>query len=504
MPPPPLYQIIRRDTILQQMPSKDFCLFSSENAGGGGIARSSVNRRRWRMYQKKLPSCWVDWGFFWPATRGASSYWNGTGRRVEGKKGRFYRGLRESNEAGKSLHDTAAVRSLHAHMDANVALALALTGSPDGPTRPSPDSQQQRTSGFGSSTISYDRGYPYSSMYHQGANFGANLGTNARGWIAIDKGSWRGKSNTAFCSCNGSLDLLSEQNRGPRATRPKNSVADSNPSTDGKSATSTAGGVVCDYNKPEFATEYKDAKFFIIKSYSEDNVHKSIKYGVWASTPNGNKKLDLAYREAKEKEAESPVNASGQFCGVAEMIGPVDFEKSVDYWQQDKWSGQFPVKWHIVKDVPNSLFRHIILENNGNKPVTNSRDTQEVKLEEGLKMLNIFKNHEADTSIIDDFDFYEERQRAMQERKAWQQQQQQQQRQPNVVVPSSAILHNEPHNPVHLPGDFTKHMSKTFAQAVRLDEKNRVDPEVAGRGSSTTTTAAKAGELPELAATTGM
>jgi hypothetical protein len=72
------------------------------------------------------------------------------------------------------------------------------------------------------------------------------------------------------------------------------------------------------------------------------------------------------------------VNASAQFCGVAEMLGPVDFDKSVDYWQQDKWSGQFSVKWHIIKDVPNSQFRHIVLENNDNKPVTNSRDTQEV------------------------------------------------------------------------------------------------------------------------------
>jgi YTH domain-containing family protein len=30
--------------------------------------------------------------------------------------------------------------------------------------------------------------------------------------------------------------------------------------------------------------------------------------------------------------------------------------------------------------VPNPQFRHIILENNENKPVTNSRDTQEVLL----------------------------------------------------------------------------------------------------------------------------
>lgn len=60
------------------------------------------------------------------------------------------------------------------------------------------------------------------------------------------------------------------------------------------------------------------------------------------------------------------------------MVGPVDFNKSVEYWQQDKWNGCFPVKWHIVKDVPNSLLKHITLENNENKPVTNSRDTQEV------------------------------------------------------------------------------------------------------------------------------
>jgi len=60
------------------------------------------------------------------------------------------------------------------------------------------------------------------------------------------------------------------------------------------------------------------------------------------------------------------------------MVGPVDFNKDMDFWQQDKWSGSFPVKWHIVKDVPNGNFRHIILENNEFKPVTNSRDTQEV------------------------------------------------------------------------------------------------------------------------------
>lgn len=103
------------------------------------------------------------------------------------------------------------------------------------------------------------------------------------------------------------------------------------------------------------------------------------------------------------------------------MVGPLDFNKSLDYWQQDKWTGCFPVKWHIVKDVPNSLLKHITLENNENKPVTNSRDTQEVRLEQGLQIIKIFKGHSSKSSLLDDFGFYEARQRTMQEKKAKQQ-----------------------------------------------------------------------------------
>ncbi|KAE8686630.1 Evolutionarily conserved C-terminal region 2, putative isoform 2 [Hibiscus syriacus] len=156
----------------------------------------------------------------------------------------------------------------------------------------------------------------------------------------------------------------------------------------------------------------------------EDDVHKSIKYNVWASTSTGNKKLNAAFHEAKEKPDSCPVfllfsvNTSGQFIGVAEMVGPVDFNKTVEYWQQDKWTGYFPVKWHIIKDVPNTSLRHITLENNENKPVTNSRDTQEVNFEQGIQILKIFKDHSSKTCILDDFEFYEARQKITQEKKA--------------------------------------------------------------------------------------
>lgn len=257
---------------------------------------------------------------------------------------------------------------------------------------------------------------------------------NGRNWIAVDKGKPWGRGNGMVSNGNSSSDILNEQNRGPRTTRIRNQriAPGAVRYVRGQSANGTAepAGALADkdqYNRSDFAVNYDKAIFFIIKSYSEDDIHKSIKYSVWASTANGNKKLDAAYQEAQASSGYCPlflffsVNASGQFCGVAEMLGPVDFNKTLDFWQQDKWTGKFPVKWHIIKDVPNNQFRHIILENNDNKPVTNSRDTQEVRFDKGMEMLNIFKNFVFKTSILDDFQFYENRQKAMQEKRARQQ-----------------------------------------------------------------------------------
>lgn len=41
------------------------------------------------------------------------------------------------------------------------------------------------------------------------------------------------------------------------------------------------------------------------------------------------------------------------------------------------------------------------------KPVTNSRDTQELLPEAGQEMLRIFHTHPARTSLLQDFAFYE-------------------------------------------------------------------------------------------------
>lgn len=92
------------------------------------------------------------------------------------------------------------------------------------------------------------------------------------------------------------------------------------------------------------------------------------------------------------------------------MMSEVDLEIETGIWSQDKWKGKFEVKWCYVKDVPNNALRHIRLENNDNKPVTNSRDTQEVPPEKGKQVLKIIHSYKHQTSIFDDFGHYEKRQ----------------------------------------------------------------------------------------------
>lgn len=265
---------------------------------------------------------------------------------------------------------------------------------------------------------------------HHNNNF--DIQSNACNW---SRPRGRGPFFNVNNNISGNQNVLNEQSRGPRTLRSRHQQMLQIPvgyeNTEDKNLVPNRER----YNQPEFQTNYPNAKFFIIKSYSEDDIHKSIKYNIWASTPNGNKKLNAAYQEAQGKTDGCPVflffsvNSSGQFCGVGEMIGEVDFTKSVNYWQQEKWTGSFPVKWIIIKDVPNSQLRHITIENNDNKPVTNSRDTQEVSSDKGTEMLNIFKNYVCQSSILDDFSYYEARQIEMQMRKAQQHVPQQQQEQ---------------------------------------------------------------------------
>ncbi|KXS14776.1 YTH-domain-containing protein, partial [Gonapodya prolifera JEL478] len=163
-------------------------------------------------------------------------------------------------------------------------------------------------------------------------------------------------------------------------------------------------------------------RFFVIKSYTEDDVHKSLKYSIWSSTDMGNRRLNQAYLDTSATGAGNrpgtsgsvylffSVNASGHFCGVATMTSKVDWETSASVWAQGgKWKGVFGVRWVFVKDVPNGALRHLRVITNENKPVTNSRDTQELPTDIGREMLRIFCEYKHTTCILDDWGWHEKK-----------------------------------------------------------------------------------------------
>jgi YTH domain-containing family protein len=61
-----------------------------------------------------------------------------------------------------------------------------------------------------------------------------------------------------------------------------------------------------------------------------------------------------------------------------------------------------------VKDIPNKNFKHLLNKLNEGKPVTNSRDVQEISFPEGVQMLEIFRDFREKTSIFDDYEALEE------------------------------------------------------------------------------------------------
>lgn len=158
---------------------------------------------------------------------------------------------------------------------------------------------------------------------------------------------------------------------------------------------------------------------FVLKSFTEVDVERSIRHGVWTSTAKGNARLNRAWSAYANMGAIYlffSVNGSGRFCGVAQMTSGLDYSRSSDIWAEGyRWKGLFHVRWLIVKDVLNHQLRHItlqstsllLLQHRANttaptevKPVTQSRDTQELFPDVAMAMLNVFYTYAGTCSLL--------------------------------------------------------------------------------------------------------
>ena len=160
-----------------------------------------------------------------------------------------------------------------------------------------------------------------------------------------------------------------------------------------------------------------NSKFFVIKSFSEEDVHKSIKYNVWSSSKDGNLTLSNAFKVTQEKKGEVYLfyscNGSGRYAGVARMKTLCDENKTFGLWTQDgKWPGLFDVEWLFIKDVPFKEFKNIIItmKDGEVKPISNARDTQEIPFEQAKIMIQKIAEYQNTNTILEHFEFYDMRQ----------------------------------------------------------------------------------------------
>lgn len=98
---------------------------------------------------------------------------------------------------------------------------------------------------------------------------------------------------------------------------------------------------------------------------------------------------------------------SGQFSGVAEMVGEVKFNLIFNYWWEElKWSGNFPIKWLYVKDVHHDDVEGIV---SGGSSVTKLKDGSMIDYKSGIQLLNAFKDNSFISDIFEAFKFMDER-----------------------------------------------------------------------------------------------
>ncbi|KAL0229686.1 hypothetical protein PCE1_003254 [Barthelona sp. PCE] len=154
----------------------------------------------------------------------------------------------------------------------------------------------------------------------------------------------------------------------------------------------------------------EEFKLFVIKSFSEDDVFKSIRYGVWTSTLRGNQRLNEAFETSKVPiYLLFSVNRSKTFCGFAQLVSGV-IDRNLPIWDSSKFTSFFNVKWLYLLDVPNTLFEGVSVESNDNLPFFRSRDTQDLNQDEGNQIITRYLGYGATnknpTNILMDWNFY--------------------------------------------------------------------------------------------------
>ena len=125
--------------------------------------------------------------------------------------------------------------------------------------------------------------------------------------------------------------------------------------------------------------ETHPARFFIVKSHNDNEIHKGIKYCHWSCKKTLNDKIDSAFKEMSGKGGSVYIfvcGSSRRLAAVGEVLSAADYsivdprydpppiQKGAPPTQSPgfatrkggRWHGLFGVRWHHIKYVPQRAF----------------------------------------------------------------------------------------------------------------------------------------------------
>ena len=131
------------------------------------------------------------------------------------------------------------------------------------------------------------------------------------------------------------------------------------------------------------------SQFFIIKSSNKENIEKSKRYSVWATTIQNSNRLNEAFKKGKVILIFS-ANASQSYQGYAIMTS-FSADSPSNLWQVDtiKLSGDFSVAWLCYCELSFQKVKNLKNPKKNDELVIKSRDCTELSEEIGYELCKL-------------------------------------------------------------------------------------------------------------------
>ena len=154
---------------------------------------------------------------------------------------------------------------------------------------------------------------------------------------------------------------------------------------------------------------FRDSRFFIVKSFNEENVKKSQETGVWSSLPANQRIFEEAFIRHRNVILFFSVVESGRFQGFARISSELKKNQEVNWVlpesfkkrnHEDPFKGVlFEIDWICKENLTFGQTSHLFNELNSRKPVKIARDGQEIDSVTGERLALLFPEDQ-NTDII--------------------------------------------------------------------------------------------------------